>query len=119
MCMDFPRNQKIHFESSDMWQNLATTGSSDSFSLFIDKSRYGWKYISDTRYYILVNGTGISSSIVLIIDASIVYCANRFAFSAINLLAISKFPCFLWLTHNYKYVAASTDSGELLYAKIS
>ena len=150
VCMDFPRNQKIHFESSDMWQNLATTGSSDSFSLFIDKSRYGWKYISDTRYYILVNGTGeivwnndnFSTSNTyyknLHFNAGIKCNGKLFLVSDIYGLFINDFSdldsilenncegSFLitsssikFITHNYKYVAASTDSGELLYAKIS
>lgn len=149
-CMDFPKNNRSYFKSSDMWQNSATTGTADSSTLFIDKSHYYWQYVSSYRYYRLINDNGeivwnnenYSSSNTyykkLYFNAGIKCNGKLFLISNIYGLFINDFSeldnilennfesSFLiissnikFITHNYEYVAASTDNGELLYAKIS
>lgn len=151
-CMDFPRNERTYFKSSDMWQISATTSAADSFSLFIDKSRYYWKYISGStyKYYILVNDNGstVWSNVNFSLsndyqrkirfNAGIKCNGKLFLISNIYGLFINDFseldsvlennyedPFLIisssikFITHNYEYVVASTNDGELLYAKIS
>lgn len=144
-CMSYNGNSSNYFYSGNMWETANYTYSNNTKQFFINKTLYQWYYynshhrLDDPNGVIWDNSNFTSKYNSYLLFKAGIECNGKYllvcgGYGVIinnfqeldNILANDCKDVFtitssniIFITHNYEYVAASTDTGELIYAKIS